>query len=195
MNNMLATIVPKSDQLNADSFIGGESKTIKITSVTIKPGDQPTTIFYEGDNGRPYKPGKSMARVLVHCWGADANQYIGRSMTLYADPTVIFGGAKVGGIRISHLSDISQPITMMLTNTKASRKPFTVKPLVAESVPSFEDCLAGITAADSLETLGTKFKEAQRLFKDETQRAELVKAKDARKAELTQPTTGETTNG
>ena len=27
----------------------------------------------EGDNRKPYKPCKSMRRVMVHCWGADGN--------------------------------------------------------------------------------------------------------------------------
>lgn len=133
MNSILDAIAPKSDQANFDDFAGGVTKTIKVTGVSIKPGDQPTTISYECDNGKPYKPCKSMARVLVHCWGPDAKAYVGKSMTLYGDPNVIFGGAKVGGIRISHLSDIKEPITMALTTTRANRKPYTVKPLMVEN--------------------------------------------------------------
>lgn len=192
MNNMLQTIVPKSDQLNADSLIGGHTLTIKVTGVSIKLGEQPTTISYEGDGGRPYKPCKSMARVLVHCWGPDANKYVGRSMTLFCDPTVVFGGAKVGGIRISHLSDIAEPVTMALTATRANRKPYTVKPLkIAEEAPAptYEEMLADIKNAPTLDGLAFKFKEAQRHFTDAEYRAEFTKAKDARKAELT-PTQG-----
>lgn len=136
MNDMRAVIVPKSDQQNYDDYIGGLTKTIKVTKVSIKAGEQPTSIFFEGDNGKPYKPCKSMARVLVHCWGADANKYIGRSMTLYGDPNVVYAGAKVGGIRISHLSDISEPVTMALTATRSNRKPFTVHPLVVAADPT-----------------------------------------------------------
>ena len=130
MNDMRSTIIPKSDQQNYDDLLGGQTKTIKITGVKITGGDQPVALHFEGDEGKPYKPGKSMRRVLVQVWGSDANKYIGRCMTLYGDPKVRFGGAEVGGIRISHMSDITEPVTMALTATRAQRKPFTVKPLV-----------------------------------------------------------------
>ena len=129
MNDMMSTIIPKSDQLNADDLIGGRTLTVKISKVTIAAGDQPVSIHYEGDNGKPYKACKSMRRVLVNVWGPDANNYIGRSMTLYRDDAVKFGGLDVGGIRISHMSHIDKPVTMALTATKSSRKPFTVQPL------------------------------------------------------------------
>ena len=132
MSNMLSTIVPKSDQLNADSLIGGP-RTIKITKIGVATGEQPVVLNYEGDEGRPYKPCKSMRRVLVHIWGSDGNAYVGRSLTLYCDVKVTFGGAAVGGIRISHMSDIKEPVTMSLTASKAIRKPFTVKPLAVDA--------------------------------------------------------------
>lgn len=130
MTDLSATIAPKSDQLNADDLIVGP-KTITITRVTSKPSseDQPTSIYFEGDNGKPYKPCKSMRRVLIQVWGKDGRAYVGRRMTLYRDPNVMFGGVAVGGIRISHMSHIDEPRTMALTATRASRKPYTVQPL------------------------------------------------------------------
>lgn len=137
MTDISTTTTPKSDQLNFDDFIGDAPITVKITKVSVVAGEQPVIINYEGDNGHPYKPGKSMRRVLVHVWGKDGNAYVGRSMTLYGDPSVRFGGAEVGGIRISHMSHIDSPVTMALTATRASRKPFTVKPLkVADATPA-----------------------------------------------------------
>lgn len=127
--DLTTTIAPKSDQMNADDLIGGRTLTIKITSVKLLGGDQPVALHYEGDNGKPYKPGKSMRRVLVNVWGSDGNKYVGRSLTLYRDEKVQFGGIAVGGIRISHMSDIDGEITMPLTASKSIRKPFTVKPL------------------------------------------------------------------
>ena len=129
MTDLTSTIVPKSDQLNADDLLGGRTLTIKVTKVSLPGGDQPVIIHYEGDNGHPYKPGKSMRRVLVHIWGKDGNAYIGRSMTLYCDEKVQFGGMAVGGIRISHMSHLDAPVTMALTATRAKRTPFTVRPL------------------------------------------------------------------
>jgi hypothetical protein len=126
------TIEPKSNQLNFDDFLGKGSLTVKITDV--KGGDepqQPVAIHYEGDSGKPYLPCKSMRRVLVSVWGADGKKYIGKTLILYGDPNVVFGGQKVGGIRISHMSDIDKPVTMALSVSKANKKPFTVQPLVA----------------------------------------------------------------
>lgn len=132
--DMTQTIAPKSDQLNFDDFLAGSSITIKITDVKgAADPQQPVSIHYEGDKGKPYKPCKSMRRVLVAVWGVDGKSYIGKSMTLYGDPKVVFGGIAVGGIRISHMSDISEPKTMALTTSKANKKPFTVQPLVAKA--------------------------------------------------------------
>ena len=128
MIDLRGTIKPKSDQLNADDLIGGPI-TIRITGVTVGEGEQPVAISYEGDGGKPYKPGKSMRRVLVNLWGPDGAVYMGRSLTLYRDEEVVFGGVAVGGIRISHMSHLQRETTMALTATKAKRKPFTVRPL------------------------------------------------------------------
>lgn len=142
MNDMLPTIIPKSDQTNADDFLTGP-RTITITGVTIRSGEQPISIHYEGDNGKPYKCCKSMARVLVNAWGPDSKAYVGRAMTLYRDPSVTWAGMAVGGIRISHLSDIDSKMTMALTATKQSRKPYTVQPLQAGAPKTVAPSVAG----------------------------------------------------
>lgn len=135
MNSMASAIIPKSDQLNSDDLIAGPL-TITITGVTIRGGqEQPVAISYEGDGGKPYKSCKSMNRVLVTAWGPDATKYVGRSLTLYRDPEVKWGGMAVGGIRISHMSHIPEALTMALTATKGSRKPFTVRPLKSSAPP------------------------------------------------------------
>jgi hypothetical protein len=131
MTTMADVIVPKSDQINADDLIGRDM-TITIRDVHIKGGqEQPVSIFFEGSD-KAFRPCKSMSRVLVAAWGPDAKLYVGRSLTLYRDPTVKWGGMEVGGIRISHMSHIERAMTMALTATKGSRKPYTVKPLTTE---------------------------------------------------------------
>lgn len=129
--NITDTIDPKVDQLTADHLIG-RTLTIRVTGVQLAAGDQPCDIHYEGENGLPYRPGKSMRRVLVHAWGGDVNQYVGRCMRLYRDDDVQFGGLKVGGIRISHMSHLPGPVTLALTAKKGSKKAFKVQPLVEE---------------------------------------------------------------
>src|SRR5262245_7773714 len=134
MTDMAAAIVPKSDQLNSDDLIAGPI-TIKVTGVKIRNGqEQPVSIHFEGDDGKPYKPCKSMCRILVLAWGADSSRYAGRSMTLYRDPSVKWGGMEVGGIRISHLSDIDGSKDMNLTVTKGRWKSYTVQPLETEAI-------------------------------------------------------------
>lgn len=132
MNSDMNTVItPKSDQINADDLIGGPM-TITVSEVQIKGGqEQPVSIYFEGSS-KAFRPCKSMSRVLVQAWGPDANKYKGRSITLYRDPSVKWGGMEVGGIRISHLTDIPNKITMALTATKGQRKPYIVMPLQRE---------------------------------------------------------------
>lgn len=142
MNDMSTVIIPRSDQINADSLLSGPI-TIKITKVEIKAvAEQPVTIHYEGEDGKPWRPCKSMARCLVAAWGPDSSKYAGRSLTLFCDPHVKWAGLEVGGIRISHMSDIDGPLTMALTVTRANKKPFTVKPL--ETTKPVEDPMVAL---------------------------------------------------
>jgi hypothetical protein len=132
--DMNSTIAPKSDQINADDLIGGP-RTITVTRITGNEGnaEQPVNVFYQNDGGKPFRPCKSMRRVMVKVWGADASQYAGRSMTIYRDPKVKWGGMEVGGIRISHMTGIDKPEVLALTETRAKRTPYTVQPLKVEA--------------------------------------------------------------
>lgn len=129
MSDMTPVIAAKSDQLNADDLIGGP-RTITITRVDVRDTkDQPVSVFYEGDEGKPWKPCKSMSRVLAAAWGTDSKIYPGRSLTLFREPSVKWGGIEVGGIRISHMSHIPEPLLLAITITKGSKKPYRVEPL------------------------------------------------------------------
>lgn len=123
------TIIPKSDQLNADDLIAGPMLfTIQGVKLTQDP-KQPVIISIN-EGRQPYKPCKSMRRVLIKLWGKNANTWVGRSFVLYCEPNVSFAGAKVGGIRISHMSDIQGQQKMMLTASRTKRSEYTVLPLV-----------------------------------------------------------------
>lgn len=114
---ILASIVPKSDQLNADDLLAGPM-TVTIAGVSAGTAEQPVNIRLHGE-ARVYRPCKTMRRVLVHLWGDDGHAWIGRRMTLVHDPEVKFGGVKVGGIRISHMSDIPAAAAIAVTLSKA----------------------------------------------------------------------------
>ncbi|MBS1098574.1 hypothetical protein JK191_13690 [Gluconobacter sphaericus] len=128
MVDLSKTIIAKSDQLNADDLMGGPL-TVRVQDVREGNADQPIAIFYEGCNGKPYYPCKSMRRVLVNVWGKEGKTYAGKSMTLFREPSVKFGGIAVGGIRISHMTDITQDTPLALQVTCGSKKLYTVKPL------------------------------------------------------------------
>lgn len=122
------TIAAKSDQLNGDDLIGGP-RTITITQVSKGSAEQPVNIFFEGCANKPFRPCKTMRRALVSLWGKDGATYIGKSMTIFRDPNVTFGGMNVGGIRISHVSHIDTPMRMSLTATKGKKAQLTIQPL------------------------------------------------------------------
>lgn len=140
-NRINMAIEPKSDQQNYDDFLTG-TKTITITGVksTGNANDQqPVSVGYQGDNGRPFMPCKSMRRVMVRVWGSDAAEYVGKSMTLFGDPDVIFAGKKVGGIRISHMSHIDDVIMVPISTSKTKRILYKVEPLKVDMVDTEED--------------------------------------------------------
>lgn len=185
MNDMSSAIAPKSDQLNADDLISGP-RTIVIRDVNIRATpEQPVSIYFDGDDGKPWKPCKSMSRVLVAAWGPDAKRYVGRSATLYRDPKVKWGGLEVGGIRISHLSDIERDMILALTETRGKRAPYKVNVLTGQPSASregagLEDARAAINAATTLDELKTTWlKKAMAPFR-ETLQSEL----EARKVAL-----------
>lgn len=147
--DMTPTLEAKSNQLTSDDLIAGP-KTITVTKVAAGNNEQPVAISYDGDQGKPWYPCKSMRRVLVAAWGADAKGYIGRSMTLFRDPEVSYGGIKVGGIRISHLSDLDSPLSIALTVTRQKRSPYKVQPLKAPAPAPAPDTAAPTPAAAAL---------------------------------------------
>ena len=150
MTDLSNTIVPKSDQLNADDFIAGP-RIINVTSVKVVSGDQPISIYYENDDGKPWKPCKSMRRVLIAAWGSDGDAYIGRSIQLFNDSSVKWAGQAVGGIRISHLSDIANTLVLPLTTTRGKRSPYKIEKLEPKPTKSIEDM-----QTDCLKTLEDK---------------------------------------
>lgn len=122
------TIVPKSDQVNADDLIAGPV-TVTVHEVVAGSAEQPVDVRLVEYPGRAYRPSKSMRRVLVSAWGAEASAYAGRRLTLYRNPDITFGRDRVGGIEISHMSHLDKPLTVALTATRGKRKNFTVQPL------------------------------------------------------------------
>lgn len=145
------TTAPKSDQQNFDDYVTGP-KTVTVAEVRQGSVEQPVEVHLVEFPGRPYKPSKSMRRVLVAAWGPDSTPWGGRRMTLVGDPTVKFGGTVVGGIKIGALSHIDKRLTISLTVTKGKRAPHVVEPLIeaAPPTPPSEADIAAATSQDQL---------------------------------------------
>jgi len=148
-----ASIVPKSDQLNADDLLTGP---ITVTITGVKRGDRDQPIVVELEGHRPFKPCKSMRRVLIATFSDDPAKWVGQQMTLYCDPTVMWAGVQVGGIRISHLSGLTETRSYMLTSTRGKRSEFVIQPIATlspEHQALVDEAVGKIAAADSLESL------------------------------------------
>ena len=142
------TIQPNSDQLDAVDLLSGP-RTFTIESVSKGNAEQPVNIHL-AEFPRPWRPGKSMRRVLVAVWGKDASGYVGRRVKLYCDPNVRFGGQAVGGTRISHMSHIDKRHQVPLLVSRGKSEIFVVEPLpdAEPSSPAVSaETLAELTAA------------------------------------------------
>lgn len=134
MTDVSFALEAKSDQLNAVDIIGAEP-VLKIRQVSVRDTqDQPIWIYYEGDNGRPWKPSKGMLRILAAAWGRDSSQWEGGRVQVYFEPSVKYAGEEVGGIRIKALSGIDQNgMTCTITINRQKRQPYRVECLQAET--------------------------------------------------------------
>lgn len=129
--DILKAIAPKSDQLNADDLLTGP-RTIRLTGVTENGGDQPISIHFDGDNGRPWKPSKTALRCFAAVWSDDPDKWPGLHCTIYNDENVKWGGVAVGGIRVSHMEGLTKPRELKLTVTRGKKAGTVIQPLIIE---------------------------------------------------------------
>lgn len=173
------TTEPRSDQQNFDDYVSGP-KTVTVSEVRAGSREQPVEVHLVEYPGRPFKPSKSMRRVLVAAWGTDSSVYTGRQLRLYGDPEVRFGGEAVGGIRISHLSHIDKALTIPLTITRGKRAPFVVEPLTTD--PAIAAAIETLEQATSLPALKTAWDLAG--TRGVQSHPDVVAVKERRKQEL-----------
>ena len=182
VEDLRPTIVPRSDQINSEQLLSGPM-TIRVTDVCIGSTEQPVVVHYENENGRPFKPCMTCRKILIFAWGPDGREWIGKSMTLYCDPQVKFGGAEVGGIRISHLTDIDRDIAVSLTATKGKKALHTIKRLQVDNGPALADVLQAIKAASNRAEMAAA-KAFASTMKSQQDISAAVAAYNARAAEL-----------
>lgn len=177
--DLTESIAPKSDQLNAEDLLTGP-RTFTVADVKKGSAEQPVDIHLVEFPGRPFRPSKTVRRILVNAWGAEASAYVGRRMTLYRDPAVKFGGMDVGGIRVSHLSHIEKPLSVALTVSRGKRQPYTVQPLAEAPAPAWDVAVAAASTEDELRAVWQRFASGL----DQDGRAALTLAMTTRRSEL-----------
>lgn len=118
----------KSNQLNYDDLIAGKM-VLRITDAKKVSGEQPMVLSYEGGEGKPYKPCLGMRRFIYQLWGKNGEDYIGRSIEVFGNPTVKWGGEEQGGIQINAMSHIDSDKILMLTVARGKRIPYKIKRL------------------------------------------------------------------
>lgn len=124
---MKITAEPRSDQFNADDLISG-ARTFTISGVNVGAAEQKYDIALAGEE-RAWRPPLTVLRMLLAVWGDDSDNWVGQQVTLYRDETVRFGKEQVGGIRVSHVTGISEPVSVRLTTARGKRGLLTVQPM------------------------------------------------------------------
>lgn len=132
---MKLTAEPRSDQWNAEDFIQGP-RTFRIANVIPGAAEQKYDIQLEGEK-RVWRPPLTVLRTLMACWKSDESaDWIGKLVTLYCDDRVTFGKDTTGGIRVSHVSGISKPVAVNVSERRGRRKIVTVQPLPDVPAPT-----------------------------------------------------------
>ena len=136
MTDIVKFCEPKSDQLNAADLISC-NKIIKIKKVRVTAtGTQDCTIWFEGDNDKPWKPCKTMGRIMLERYGSDIQKWVGKYIELFRDPEVVYGGKKEGGIRIAAMSDIPSDFETVVRVARSSTKVVKIRKLtITAAVP------------------------------------------------------------
>ena len=133
------TLAPNSDQLDAVDLLG-KPQTFTIADVSKGNAEQPVNVHL-AEFPRPWRPGKSMRRVLAACWGVEASEWVGRRVELFCDTDVVFGGKAVGGTRIKRISHIDKAQKIPLLVTRGKSAIYVVDPLPDAPAPSRADVL------------------------------------------------------
>lgn len=143
-----AALIAKSSQLNAVDLVGAE-QTVTIVEVSQGSAEQPVNIVTDiFGPGRPFKPSKTVLRLLAKAWGLETAAWVGRSMTIFRDPSVRWAGEEVGGIRVSALSHIDKAFAISLPVSKTKHASYSIKRLEVTAPAKERDWPAEIRASE-----------------------------------------------
>lgn len=157
--DMTASIAPKSDQLDADDLLAGPV-TVTITEVRKGPSPEQPFNFMLAEFERPWRPCKTVRKLIVAAWGPETTVYHGRRLTLVRDPNVTWAGEAVGGIRVSHMSHMKdgKPLRVSVQETSRTKTSIVVQPLA--DAPPPPDYAAQVAAATTKDDLNNVWRQA-----------------------------------
>lgn len=180
--SMSKAIQAKSDQLNADDLIGLDYKLIKIREVNVNDSEQQKVwIYYEGDNGKPWKSNKSMNKVLVACWGEDESTYTARYVKIHRDPSVVYAGEEVGGIVILGLSHIDHDMKVSVNAKRSKKRVYPIAKITDQEILICETEIHAKKGVEAFTAFGkTLTKEQKELIGDDNIKRCMVIAKEVK---------------
>ena len=158
MSTLAEALAPRSDQLNADDLIPGP-RVLKITNAKISSEERQKKIVlnFEGDQGKPWKPCKTMGRAMVIAWAiTEESQFVGKHgpRLSRSDREVRRPGR---GWRHPHQPYVAhrQAGNDELTVSQGKKATFTFHPLVAEAPANngIDAARRAIAAAPTLDAL------------------------------------------
>lgn len=98
------TLLANSNQLNAVDIMGAPA-TVQITHAARQNDPKQPLVLTITGGFKPFLPCKTVRRILTEAWTADAARWVGKWMVLYREPSVVYAGEEVGGVRVKALSD------------------------------------------------------------------------------------------
>ncbi|MGC5028182.1 hypothetical protein ACLQ3K_25835 [Tsukamurella sp. DT100] len=125
---MKIAVKKNTDQLNYEDFLGGKTMVATITGIKVGTKEAQYDISISEDS-RVWRPPATLLKIMEAIWGEESDNWIGQRVQLFGDPNVMMAGKKVGGIRLSHVSGISETSRLLLSTTRGNKAVFVVEPL------------------------------------------------------------------
>ncbi|GAB3192026.1 hypothetical protein [Nesterenkonia suensis] len=137
-----------SDHISADLFADGpDTFTITgVTETTLEGEKKRHAVQLAETQGKTWVPALTVLKALAVVWSRETSNWVGQKVTLYRDESVRFGKEAVGGIRVSHITGISEPQTVEVRGAMNRRVSYTFQPLTV-SPRVTEEQWSRITAA------------------------------------------------